>query len=230
MEQEQQYLAALETADTYSIRGSRLELRTATGALAARFDRVQTAGAATPEEGGGGTEIIQFDPNAVPLDPNQEPRAVASCQPSLVVPRSGVYQCTQADGFNLDPCWLVEGNTMLCNPRWMPPLFEDPPSQILATAPDSLPEIDPATTAAESVAFYLALEEGNPPCVKRADLETELAGQPVTYSCEAPGAWLVGDLDTSQPTWLAQRVITDSSGTTVTDGPTPVAVRRAWVY
>ena len=80
------------------------------------------------------------------------------------------------------------------------------------------------------MAFYLVLEEGNPPCVKRADLEMELAGQPVTYSCEAPGAWLVGDLDTSQSTWTAQRVITDPSGITVTDGPTTVEVRRAWVY
>jgi heat shock protein HslJ len=48
MEQEQQYLAALETAATYSIRGARLELRTATGALAASFERAQDVGAANP--------------------------------------------------------------------------------------------------------------------------------------------------------------------------------------
>jgi hypothetical protein len=118
---------------------------------------------------------------------------------------------------------------LLCNPRWRPPAY-DTLSYTLATAPDSLPEGDPAAAKTEPVAFYLALEEGNPPCVKRADLEMELAGQPVSYACEAPGAWLVGDLDTSQPTWLAQRIITDPSGTTVTDGPTPVVVQRAWVY
>ena len=46
MEQEQQYLDALETAATYSIRGEQLELRTATGALAVRFGRGQDVDAA----------------------------------------------------------------------------------------------------------------------------------------------------------------------------------------
>jgi hypothetical protein len=182
------------------------------------------------EQAASGTEIIQFDPTTVPLDPNQELRVMTACQPSQVVPRPGVYQCTEADGFSLDPCWVVEGNTLLCSPSWMPPQFEDPPSYTLATAPDTLPEIDPATAETGPVAFFLALEENNPPCRKRADLEMVLAGQPVTYSCEAPGAWLVGELDTSQPTWLAQRVIADPSGVTVTDGPTTVGVQRAWVY
>ncbi len=40
MDQEQQYLAALATAATYRLDGSRLELRTADGALAADFSRV----------------------------------------------------------------------------------------------------------------------------------------------------------------------------------------------
>ncbi|MDH3676069.1 MAG: META domain-containing protein, partial [Anaerolineae bacterium] len=229
MQQEQQYLAALETAATYSIRGDRLELRTSSGALATSFKRGPDVGAAIQKQPDGGTEVILFDPTSIQLDPGQEPLVVTTCLPSQVVPRPGVYQCGQEDGFNLDPCWVVEGNILLCNPRWSPPTY-DSLSYTLATTPNTLPEIDPATIEAEPVAFYLALEEGNPPCLKRADLEMELAGQPVTYSCEAPGAWLVGDLDTSQPTWTAQRVITDPSGITVTDGPTTVEVRRAWVY
>jgi heat shock protein HslJ len=39
MDQEQQYLAALQSAATYRIDGSKLELRTADGALAADFAR-----------------------------------------------------------------------------------------------------------------------------------------------------------------------------------------------
>jgi heat shock protein HslJ len=39
MDQEQQYLAALSTAATYRIDGSKLELRTADGALAADFTK-----------------------------------------------------------------------------------------------------------------------------------------------------------------------------------------------
>jgi heat shock protein HslJ len=37
MDQESQFLAALESAATYKIEGTRLELRTADGALAADF-------------------------------------------------------------------------------------------------------------------------------------------------------------------------------------------------
>jgi len=40
MDQEQQYLAALSTAATYSIRGTQLDLRTTDGALAASFQKV----------------------------------------------------------------------------------------------------------------------------------------------------------------------------------------------
>ena len=39
MEQEQQYLAALETAATYKITGLAMEMRTSEGALVANFQR-----------------------------------------------------------------------------------------------------------------------------------------------------------------------------------------------
>lgn len=41
MDQENQYLAALETADTYKIEGNRMNMRTAEGATIANFQRVQ---------------------------------------------------------------------------------------------------------------------------------------------------------------------------------------------
>jgi heat shock protein HslJ len=46
MDQEQQYLAALSTAATYRIDGTKLELRTADGALAATFQKAATGSAA----------------------------------------------------------------------------------------------------------------------------------------------------------------------------------------
>jgi heat shock protein HslJ len=39
MDQEQEYLAALEIADTYKIEGLTMEMRTADGALVASFQR-----------------------------------------------------------------------------------------------------------------------------------------------------------------------------------------------
>jgi heat shock protein HslJ len=48
MDQEQQYLAALSTAATYRIDGTKLELRTADGALAASFTRAPASSDALP--------------------------------------------------------------------------------------------------------------------------------------------------------------------------------------
>jgi uncharacterized lipoprotein YbaY len=47
MEQESQYLAALESADTYKIEGINMEMRTAEGALAVTFRRARGAAEAT---------------------------------------------------------------------------------------------------------------------------------------------------------------------------------------
>ena len=82
----------------------------------------------------------------------------------------------------------------------------------------------------EPVAFFLELASGYPPCAKRADLKKELAGQPMTYSCEAPGAWLLGNVDMAQPEWVVQYVTTDTQSAQVTFGPKAVKVVRAWVY
>jgi heat shock protein HslJ len=49
MDQEQQYLAALATASTYRIDGSKLELRTADGALAATFQQAAAGSDALPD-------------------------------------------------------------------------------------------------------------------------------------------------------------------------------------
>ena len=70
MEQETAYLAALETAATYQLRGDRLELRTADGALAVTFAASGQAGSSsTPEASVSGTltylQRIALPPNAV---------------------------------------------------------------------------------------------------------------------------------------------------------------------
>ena len=41
MEQETQYLQALETAATYKIDGNKMEMRTAEGSMAANFQKAQ---------------------------------------------------------------------------------------------------------------------------------------------------------------------------------------------
>jgi heat shock protein HslJ len=71
MDQEQQYLAALQTAATYRIDGSKLELRTADGALAVTF---QTAAAAQPPAPAPSSET-GLQPSQIKLDTQGLPYA-----------------------------------------------------------------------------------------------------------------------------------------------------------
>jgi len=86
----------------------------------------------------------------------------------------------------------------------------------LVTVTEPLPET--ASTAAEPVPFFLDIGSNKPPCAKRAET-FEVSGYAVTYTCHAPGAFIVGELDTSGRTWVAQYITTDTQSTQVTYGP-----------
>jgi len=173
----------------------------------------------TPQPSGA-TQVIVLDPRSFKLD--SSPTSLkATCEASTVVPRTGAYKCTPAGGSNLDPCFVVEGNTLVCN---LNPVVG---SHSLVTATNSLPK--GGTVQDKPVAFFLELESRYPTCIKRGDFK-ELSGQPVLYSCQAPGAWLVGNVDTTHATWVVQYVTTDSQGAQVTFGPQSVNVVRAWTY
>jgi hypothetical protein len=90
-----------------------------------------------------------------------------------------------------------------------------------------LPEADSVPVP---VPFYLNLGPGKPPCAVGVNSPIQLEGNEVTWRCEAPGAWIAGDLRTERPDWLADYVVTDSSGTTITYGPEETFVVEAWVY
>ena len=84
--------------------------------------------------------------------------------------------------------------------------------------------------AAEPLPFYVRLEAGKPPCAVGVNAPMQLEGQEVTWRCEAPGAWIVGELQTDRPNWRANYVVTDSSGSKITYGPEETLVVEAWVY
>ncbi len=62
MDQEAQYLAALETAATYTVAGDKLELRTADGALAVSYVAAGEAAAAAPADTGDETRAAEATP------------------------------------------------------------------------------------------------------------------------------------------------------------------------
>jgi hypothetical protein len=173
------------------------------------------------ESGSGGTEIIPFDPASIPINESQ-PVFDASCAASVAVPRAGAYSCSFENGGAGDPCFVVEGDRLMCGPNPVHGSY-----QTLVTATEPLPET--GSTASEPVPFFLDIGSNKPPCVKRAE-PSEVSGYTATYTCRAPGAFIVGDLDTSGATWVAQYITTDTQNTQVTYGPEASDVVRAWVH
>jgi hypothetical protein len=198
-----------------------------------------TAGPATVPTGGAGgtagavvaptatlaeltTEVIDFEAASIPPDANQ-PLQPAACRASVRVPRAGAYACDTEAGAQLDPCFVIEGSRLGCQPN---PVFQSWTALVEATGP--LP--DTTDRVQETVAIVVDLGLSFPSCTAGTASPKTLDGRAVSFSCQAPGAWLLGPLDRATPRWVAQYATTDSQGATLTSGPTPVAVVRAWVY
>ena len=106
MQQEQLYLAALETAATYKVEGSKLELRTADGALAATYTRqsgaeAQPAVEAAPVQASRSAQdtFITLRPSAdgvetvtLHLDPNGSVEYASSSSDQASVMQTGTWQ------------------------------------------------------------------------------------------------------------------------------------------
>jgi hypothetical protein len=170
---------------------------------------------------GGGTQVIPFDPASIAVNENQ-PVLGGTCADSVAVPRAGAYRCDLENGGVGDPCFVVAEDQLMCEPN---PVFGSYQALVAVTGP--LPET--VSTAAEPVPFFLDIGSDKPPCSKR-DETFEVSGHTVTYNCQAPGAFVVGELDKSGPIWLAQYITTDAQSTQVTYGPESSDVLRAWVH
>jgi hypothetical protein len=165
--------------------------------------------------------VIPFDPGSIARSENQ-PLLGGTCEASVVVPRAGAYKCALSNGGTGDPCFVVEDNILICGPN---PVHGSYQAMVEATMP--LPQA--IVVADKAVPFYLDLGLDKPPCAKRAE-PLEISGQAATYACQAPGAWIVGEPDTSKATWVAQYITTDTQATQITYGPEASDVVRAWVH
>jgi hypothetical protein len=166
------------------------------------------------------TQSVTFDPTTFVVLGGQPARA-AACAGSKALPNRGAYACADQTGAVLDPCFLQSGNQLVCQPN---PLTSN---AIVVSASNTLPAVPKTGSPAP---FYLQLTEAYPYCRVRGDLTLQFNGQPVTFSCEAPAAWLLGPIDASKPAWTAQYITTDTQGSKVTYGPVVVPVGIAWVY
>ena len=168
------------------------------------------------------TEVIQFSPDSITPGSQQQP-VPGACEPSLHLPRPGAYRCVTAAGATFDPCFaLAQDDVVGCDPNPVAGAYA-----ALVTPDDALPVV---TGEPDPLPFYLNLGPNKPFCAIGPDSPMELEGQPVTFACQAPGAWIVGPLKISQPTWWADYVTTNTQGSEVTYGPEESAVVQAWVY
>ena len=168
------------------------------------------------------TEVILFNPESITPGAEQ-PVLTGECGPSLLVPRDGAYSCIADGGARSDPCFfLVEGLKLGCEPNPVAGRYAS-----LLTARNPLPEIDGGI---DPVPFYLNLGPDKPLCAKGVASPTEVDGKVLTWTCQAPGAWIAGELRTDQPAWLADYVVTNTGVTSITYGPEESFVTQAWVY
>ena len=167
------------------------------------------------------TQVVPFEPAALPPAPGQPARG-AACGPSAAVPRPGAYAC-QPEGSSdrLDPCFALSDTALACAVNPATGAY----TPVTATGPL------PAMTGAQvgPVPFYVELDGAKPPCAKRGQ-PVPIGGYAADYACQAPGAWLAGPLATARPVWIAQYLTSDTQNTVVTYGPEPTRVTRAWVY
>ena len=191
--------------------------------LTACVPRAGTPTSQTPVDAASpATVVVQFNPESITPGAEQ-PVLTGECGPSLLVPRNGAYSCIADGGARLDPCFfLVEGLNLGCEPD--PVAFR---YAAILTARNPLPDIDGGI---DPVPFYLNLGPDKPLCAKGVDSPTEVDGKELTWTCQAPGAWIAGELRTGQPAWLADYVVTNTGVTSITDGPEATFVTHTWVY
>jgi hypothetical protein len=158
------------------------------------------------------TQVLLYQPAA----DSSMARVQATCAASTALPDRAAYRCSTVAGATLDPCMVSQGNTLVC-----------PNARMVVTATNTLPSVPREGMPAP---FALNLAQKYPSCDVNTNPGKTLDGQPVTFACAAPGAWLLGAPNTSEYAWVVQYVTTDSQGTKVTFGPVSVAVTRALVY
>jgi hypothetical protein len=167
------------------------------------------------------TEVIEFDPASIAINENR-PVLEAACEATIAVPRPGAFKCTFEQGGVGDPCFVIADNTLICGPN---PVLES--YQAVVTTTDPLPAGSGST--GDPFAFYLDLGAHRAPCARRSE-PFIVGGHMVTYGCQSPGVWIVGEPDTSGSRWSAQFITTDVQATQVTRGPVPSVIVRAWVH
>lgn len=180
----------------------------------------QSGGAIGPQQIADATEVIRFDPAALPQG-NGDP-VPGGCVESAIVP--GSYRCELAAGGAAEPCFALSGARLICDPD---PLAES--YAALVTLQSALPSVPPPSPD-RAVPFFVELEGGLTSAIRTAPEPVVLDGLFATYDCDTPYTYLVGDepFDRNAPTWAAIPFTLDPAAGSAAAGAT-AGVLRAWI-
>lgn len=183
----------------------------------------QSGGQVGPQEIVGATEVLRFDPALIPLDGEEaEP---GQCGASTIV--SGTYRCATDGGETLEPCFVVDDRTLICDPDPVSLAF----AGLVRLTTGALPQVAPPPPD-RAVVFFVELNTGMTCAIRATPEPVIIGGIAAIYDCDEPYTYILdgGDLtfDKSAPAWSAA-VYTLDPDTGESSGKAPAGVKRAWL-
>lgn len=181
-----------------------------------------SSGAVGPQQIPNATEVIKFDPAAIPAG-DAAPLA-AVCAESTLVP--GAYRCQPDAGDAAEPCFALGGARLICRPN---PVTGAIGGLIRPSAP--LPSVAPPSID-RAIVFFVELDTGQTCALRVAAEPVVLDAGTASFECDTPYTYLVGDatttLNDNTPQWTTTVYALDPATGGASTG-TAAGVRRAWI-
>ncbi|MCA9866039.1 MAG: hypothetical protein KIS95_04595 [Anaerolineae bacterium] len=178
-------------------------------------------GAVGPQEIKGATEVVKFDPAALPLSGDPVP---GPCVASSVVP--GAYRCDPDGVGPVEPCFALSSTRLVCHPDPVAGTYST-----LVSPAGLLPSVAPPSPD-RAVAFFAELSTGLTCAIRTTPEPVIIGDRAALYDCSEPYTYILdgGQLtfDKNAPAWSAA-VITLDPATGDSSGETSAEVRRVWI-
>lgn len=180
----------------------------------------QSGGAVGPQQIADATEVLRFDPAALPQ--GGDAPFPGQCVESTSVP--GSYRCEMETDFVAEPCFALSDTRLICNPN---PATES--YGLLVNPQNPVPSVPPPSPD-RAVPFFVELDGGLTCAIRTAPEPVILDGVAATYDCDTPFTYLVGDdpFDRNAPTWTTIPFTLNPAAGQATVGES-AGVLRAWI-
>lgn len=179
-------------------------------------------GAIGPQRIDAATEVVKFDPAAIPLGDGRA--AGGDCRASAVV--GGALRCDLETGEATEPCFITSGERLICGPNPVAGTYAH-----LVSPGSPLPSVPPPPPD-RVVRFFVELDNGLTCVIRTGPEPVIIGGTAALYDCSEPYTYLLdaGDktLDFSAPIWTT--IVTTLDPTTGESlGGAPANIARVWI-